>query len=648
VIYLTKIHESLQNALADQLGKRLYAIPVLLSLGIGLYFAWGSEPTFIRPALTAGFLLAFYSWLRAIDHGGQEAYTLHRLIIMALFWVVLGFTAAKLRTEIVWSPILDRPLGPTGITGTINALEPIEGGKGTRLIIRDLYIRDLTRATTPHALRLTVRKGDENLQAGQRISVFAKVDPSSLPTTPGGFDFRRDAYFKQIGGYGYVLGSPRILNQPVVSDWWPSSERLRNGITKQVTDALPPRQAAVVAALLTGERAAIAEDDWQALRDSGLAHLLAISGANVDMVALIVFFVVRLVLACIPPVALYHPIKKYAAVAAFCAALAYVLLIYPSTPTMRAMLTVTIVLLAVLLDRSPISLRLVCFTAALVLLVLPEQLLSPSFQLSFAAVTALVAVFEALGPWLKNIHRDAGFLKRLIMYVVGVCGTTVIATLATAPISLFHFQTLGIYAVIANMLAVPIMTFIMMPLALLTYGLMPLGFAGPVLQMLGLTSDWILQIAHGTADLPYARFSPPAIPFGAFVMIVTAGVVICLSSRSFKLAAILPIIIAVIIVLSHYQPNAMMTGDGKLIMVKQNDGTIHANTRRAERRLQGDWAQYWGIDAKNIQRVPDLSRPTNDTLNPDLTYAIYGDKAVPVYQGGQGRLWQTKTPNDPS
>lgn len=632
---------AISDALSAQMRTLIYFVPVLLGTGIALYFAWPREPTLLTPVLLACLFLALFVWLRDLGRGAG-AYTPHILAVLACFWLTLGFTAAKFRAEMVWSPMINAPIGPVWVDGTIAALEQLSGGKGQRLILNDLVIRDLPPEDTPYSVRLSVRKGGEGLQAGARINVLAKFEPPSTPTTPGGFDFRRHAYFNRIGGYGYALGAPQIRAVPETHGVGDVFEGWRNAITAQVNAALPARQAGIVAALLTGERAAIADDDWNALRDSGLAHLLAISGSNVDMVAIIVFFMARLIMAAIPRLALYHPIKKYAAVIAFAVTLLYVLLIWPSTPTFRALLTITIVLSAILLDRSPISLRLVCVTSSIVLLGWPEQLLSPSFQLSFAAVTALIAVFEWWGPWLKRTHRDAGIFKRGAMYVLGICGTTVVATLATAPISAFHFQNLAIYGVLANALAVPLMTFVIMPLGLITYLFMPFGAAGPLLHVLGITNDWILGIAYWTAGLPGAHIAPPAIPLSALLCIVAAGLFLCLLSRTFKLLAALPLCAAIVIIVTHTQSDAMIAQDGRVFMVRGADGVAVTTTKRYARRLQDDWAQYWGTTKvekteRDILRDVRVNSGHVTIASPDnITWCNVRNICAPVLPQGAG------------
>lgn len=648
-----------------QIQAKIYMVPLLLAMGSGFFFIGQSDPDVIRSFLLMFLCGAMAFWLWPFYKINGE-YMIAILLFLAMMFSLAGYTAAALRTQIVYAPMISEQMGdqkkPIRLYGRIAGLEQLSnvagGDGGIRMMMTDLVIQGMPQDETSRSLRLSLRKGGHDLRVGQRIEVLAKVQPPSPPTTPGGFDFRRDAYFKQIGGYGYIVKILRV-DDPIGStgtglSW---AEDLRNTLAQRVHDVLPARGAGMVSALLTGERAGIEPADWDALRNSGLAHLLAISGANVDMVAAVVFFTLRLLLAAIPRIALFYPIKKIAAAAALLTAGLYVAFILPSVPTLRALVMVTLVLGAVMLDRSPFSLRLVAVCAALILILQPEQILGPSFQLSFAAVTALVALFEWARPWLSRVHQDANMLTRLIIYVVGVCVTTAIATIATAPISLYHFQTLPLYGVLANVLAVPIMTFFVMPLSLVTYILMPIGLDRGILSLMGWFCDVILSIAHMIADLPGALLTPPAMPFGAFLGIVIAGVMLCTLMGVLRVLALVPLAVSVIIWVSTPLPIAAVLAEGKVLIYRTPEGHVISTTKRFARRQQQDWAQYWGQDKDHIQKaytaegdIPPanlLDMQKKIAKQPGLNktgYAIYQERdgrlsAVPIYTP-LGRVWE--------
>ncbi len=647
-----------------QIQAKIYMVPLLLAIGSGFFFIGRSDPDVIRPFLLMSLCGAMAFWLWPFYKINGE-YMIAILLFLAMMFSLAGYTSAALRTQIVYAPMIPYELAeqkkPIRLYGRITALEQLSnaagGDGGIRMMLTDLVIQGTSQDKTPRSLRLSLRKGGHDLRIGQRIEVLAKVQPPSPPTTPGGFDFRRDAYVKQIGGYGYIVKILRI-DHPIGNtgtglSW---AEDLRNTLAQRVHDVLPARGAGMVSALLTGERAGIEPADWDALRHSGLAHLLAISGANVDMVAVVVFFTLRLLLAAIPRIALFYPIKKIAAAVALLTAGLYVAFILPSVPTLRALVMITLVLGAVMLDRSPFSLRLVAVCAALILILQPEQILGPSFQLSFAAVTALVALFEWVRPWLSRVHQDANILTRLIIYVVGVCVTTAVATIATAPISLYHFQTLPLYGVLANVLAVPIMTFFVMPLSLLTYILMPIGLDQGILFLMGWFCDVILSIAHMIADLPGALLTPPAMPFGAFLGIVLSGVILCVFIGTLRILAMVPFVIAIIIWWATPLPVAAVLAQGKVLIYRTPEGHVITTSKRYARRQQQDWAQYWGRDKDHIQKAYTEGRiPPEDLLEmqtkilkqPGLNktgYAIYQERdgllsAVPIYTP-LGHAWE--------
>jgi competence protein ComEC len=294
-------------------------------------------------------------------------------------------------------------------------------------------------------VRVTLRAASEALPVGSWVRLPAVLNPPPAPAMPGAFDFARQAWFDRLGGVGYAVGRPEAIAAPVGEDgagWRLRVEGLRQRLNERIQAALPGPAGAVAAALMTGDRGAIPEELVEAMRDSGLAHLLSISGLHIGLVWTLLFFAVRAGLALAEPVALRWPVKKWAAAAALAGAFAYLLISGAEVPTQRAFLMTALVTLAILCDRSALSMRLVAWAAGAILLLTPEALLSASFQLSFAAVVALVAAYEVLAPRLARLRADSGTARRIGLYLAGVCLTTFVAGLATAPFGLFHFTRL--------------------------------------------------------------------------------------------------------------------------------------------------------------------------------------------------------------
>jgi competence protein ComEC len=452
--------------------------------------------------------------------------------------------------------------------------------------------------------------------------VLAVLRPPPGPSAPGAFDFARRAYFEGLGAVGYGVGKVQLSQAPRdarASDPWRNFwNRLRRDISARVQAAVPGEEGAVAAALLTGERGAIPERVIQDMRDSGLAHLLAISGLHVGLVALTLFGVLRGLLSLFPRIALYHPIKKWAAVAAMLAAFGYLFLAGATVPTQRAFLMIAVALLAVLLDRSPFSLRLVALAAAVVLLIAPESLLGASFQMSFAAVTVMIAAFEVLqtrrdrregaeSAWLAP--RGPG--RRMLFYFALVLFSSVLAIVATGGFAIFNFNRFASYGLLGNLVAVPATALWVMPWGLASLLLMPFG-----LEALGLVPmSWgialILETAAWVAALPGAVWLLPAMPLWGLAALVFGGLWLCLWSRRWRLAGLpLAVIGFASVTLAPERPDLLINEDGSLIAVREAEsGRLLLSQDRSDRFSAELWLRRDGqADAELFPRAGDLAR----------------------------------------
>ena len=332
----------------------------------------------------------------------------------------------------------------------------------------------------PVKLRVSLSKGAPPLHVGDRILVLANLSPPSGPAAPGAFDFQRVAWYQQLGAVGYALAPAAVIEPGKPDGFVRAIDALRADVTERILKALPGPEGGVVAALLTGEQTAVDKDIAQAMRDSGLAHILSISGLHIVFVVGLVMGLVRYGIALVPPLALRVDAKKIAAVLALMAALFYTALAGAPVPAQRACAMAGFALLAILLDRTALSLRLVAWSAVIVLAVAPESLTGASFQMSFAAVVALIAAWEAAAGWRRRLHERADrarhrWLWRLSAAIAASLATTLIASIATGAFAAYHFNRLSLLGVVANLLGVPLTGFWIMPWGLLAMLLMPFG-----------------------------------------------------------------------------------------------------------------------------------------------------------------------------
>jgi competence protein ComEC len=325
------------------------------------------------------------------------------------------------------------------------------------------------------------------------------------------------------------------------------------------------------------------------MRDSGLAHLLSISGLHFALVAGILFFTIRFGLALSPVLALRHPIKKWAAAAALLGAFAYLQISGASVPAERSFFMIALVLFAVMIDRSALSMRLIAWAAVLVLALEPESVTGPSFQMSFGAVCALIATYETTRRRFMEWRRDAGPMRRLGLYVGAMLLTTTVATLATAPYSVFHFNRIALYGLAANLLAIPLTSFWIMPWAVAAFALMPFGLESWALAAMGWGTQGVVDIADAVAGWPGAVALVPAMPSLALALITFGLLWLCLWRRPWRRAGIAAIAAGIAVIPMARPPDLLIDDAGKVFGLRGADGALALTSERTAKFETGIW-----------------------------------------------------------
>ncbi len=351
------------------------------------------------------------------------------------------------------------------ITGSVVNVEPDDSA--SRVTLDRLTITFLNQDELPERVRVRIPGSHGAPRIGERIRIRSVVRPPGRPVAPGAFDFQRYSFFRQLGGVGFAVGRWESLDAPTVREetWSDRIAIMRAGVGDRMAKSLPGDSGTVARALVTGERNAVPEELQDAYRQAGLAHMLAISGLHMSLLAGLVFLVARYGLALSLSIGERFNTKKMAAVAALCAALFYLILSGSNIPAQRAFIMISVVFAAVLVDRTALSLRTLTWAALIVLLLQPEALVGASFQLSFAAVVALITVYERvhIRAALRDPYGNFRPLRAVGLYCLAVLVTDLIATAATGPFTAFHFQMVPAYSLLANLLAVPVMGLWIMP-----------------------------------------------------------------------------------------------------------------------------------------------------------------------------------------
>ncbi|WP_159965559.1 ComEC/Rec2 family competence protein [Profundibacterium mesophilum] len=571
----------LDATLGAQQGRLFCWAPVCLAAGIGFYFGLPREPSTWQWGASA----ALFALLLL---GGLRAHVLRPLAFGAAL-IVAGLLLAGHRTHWVAEPRLDwRYYGP--IEGRIVLVDRSASGR-PRLTLDRVVLSRVAPHHVPARIRISLHgaSGDLDPRPGMTIITTGHLGPASGPSEPGGFDFRRHAWFARLGAIGYTR-APALLLSPARGGTELLVARLRDRISRGVRAALPGETGAFAAAITTGDRSVMSAQTLAALRSSNLAHLLAISGLHMGLLTGTVFWALRLCLALVPTLALGAPIKKYAAIGALAAGAGYLALSGGNVATQRAFIMVAVVFGAVLGDRRAITLRAVAAAAMIVLILRPEALTGPGFQMSFAATTALVAIFRALR------HSPGPALPRWTAPVIGTLLSSAIAGAATAPYAAAHFNQMSRYGLIANLLSVPLMGALVMPAAVLAAVLAPFGGGWIGLAIMSPAIDWILGVALYVSALEGVLWRIVT-PVPAVLPLISLGAlwVILWRGRA-RWAGIAPAMLALMLWLQTERPLLLVSDSGGLLGRLGAEGRALSKPR-GEDFTAMSWLENDGDDA---------------------------------------------------
>ncbi len=530
-------------------------LPVCIALGVLLYFSLRVDPPRWLGGAATGLSLgaAALAWRSLAG----------RIAAVAALAASIGFLAAQVAT---WraSPSVSLPRTAVILTGTVRAVDILPDGR--RLVLDGVRLGG--GEPVERRLRVRIKKGDQTaVVAGDAIQVRALMRPPAGPSFPGGWDLQRDAYFSGLGGGGMALGAVTVLDHSAPAGVPAMIQAARDAIGQRVMAVIPGAPGAIAATFLTGSTLAISQADRAAMRDSGLAHLLAVAGLHIGIVMGLVFGTTRLLLAAWERSALHWPTKPIAAVTALVAGGAYMLMAGAHVPVMRSFAMACVVTLGLVVGRRALSLRGWALAALALMLFAPQEVVGVSFQMSFAAVLALISGYEALRPVLTRLYGHQWW-RRTISHVIALVLTSLLAGTASAPYGAFHFGHIQLYFIAANVLAVPLTAMWVMPLGLLGLALMPFGLEGLALVPMGWGVQAILWIGQTVSAWPEATMAVRPMP-GWGLLVFTLGLAwLALWRTRWRMWGVVPIVAGLLSSALVPLPDVLVSSDARLIALR--------------------------------------------------------------------------------
>ena len=544
-----------------------------VAYGLGILLAFAADgPLSLSPPLLAGALAV------ALAFGLR-----HRLaglaVALGIAALMVGFAAVVVRLKLMDVPVLQR-LTVAGLEGFVETVEARSGG-GARLVIRVTKMDGVTDAARPPRVRVTTRQLS-GIAPGDHVAAKVRLMPPPEAARPGGYDFARDAYFRGLGAVGSVSGRmtrndtpplPRDIGLAVAA----GVDAARNALTERIAGTIGGQAGAVAAALVTGKRGLIDEATNDVLRAAGIYHVVSISGLHMVLAAGTVFWLARALLALSPALALGWPIKKIAAVVGMVGATGYCVFSGADVAAERSLVMILVMQGAILVDRPALSIRNLALSAILVLTREPEALLGPSFQMSYAAVAGLIAFAETIRRVRPRQEARDPF-RRAAMWIGGIAlgtvGTTLVATVMTGPFGAFHFQNLQPYGLVGNAATLPLISFVVMPAAVIGVLVYPFGLDRPVWTAMGWATEGVLRLSEWVAGFAGSTIVVPAYGSGALILFVVAILCATLFVSGLRLIALLPALLGIVLARAPARPDIYIARDGSGIAVRTQDGRL--------------------------------------------------------------------------
>jgi len=565
-------------------GRLLPWVAVAFGTGIAFYFSAEHEPVATAAAAVA-IGLCVTAWLLRR----------HRIFpaVVMIAAMAAGFATATLKTLIIAHDVLTRPLYAVSLSGFVEARDIRE--RTDRFVLRVTQMESPRGQQKLERVRLSVRKGTAP-DVGRFVELKARLQPPLAPLRPGSYDFSRDMFFQGIGASGFVTGPIKSLEPPqsggVSLRYAALMQAIRDAVDDRIHTTLEGDKRAIATALLTGRRDAITTPVNDAMFISGLGHVLSISGYHMAVVAGVVFFVVRALLALIPALTVGFPIKKWAAAAALAAAAFYLLLSGAEVATQRSFFMTAVVLIAVLVDRRAVTFRTLAVAALIVLTLVPEAVVHPSFQMSFAATLGLVALVQIGMPRLFA-SPDHSTTAKVALWggreLMTLTLASFVAGLATTPYAAFHFHRVTPYGVLANLAAMPVVSAVVMPAGMLGLVAMPFGFDGIFWRLMGWGIDWMIKVTEWVAALPGAIGRMAAFGIGPLIAASAGIILLGLLRTPLRWCGAAILLLSVAWALAVPQPLVLIAGDGHNLGVRGRDGRLHLMRTAKDAFLVKEW-----------------------------------------------------------
>jgi competence protein ComEC len=601
-------------------------IPVGIGMGICIYFSLNNEPSLyanIAVFLAASLLSMFVCNFTAFNESLVGHIT--KFTVAAFLAISFGFFISQIRTNCINTFMLNWKMKiPVFFSATLESCEKTE--KGTKFIVSNIRRKKTGKMAALckkfNKLHLTwngekSRNTKKNYLPGDKVLFKALLSPIAPQSFPGAYDFKKQQYFKGVSARGFIIAEPKILGSTSTSSMKTFIEYVRHRINKKIEHYLKKDTAAVAKALITGNTSGISKKIRSSFSNSGIAHILAISGLHMGIIGFFVFWVMRIILCPIYKISMFYDIKKIAAVISWMVTLFYLYLSGCSVSSIRAFIMHTIIILAILMNRTALTMRSVAIAATCIMLFTPEVILFPSFQLSFGAVIGIVSFYEF------------GFkFPKFMRGLTEIVATTVIASIPTSIISVAIFNQLTLNSILANIICIPLMSFFIMPVAVIALFMMAFNLSSPFISLMGYGVDFLILIADKTSKLPGSFFVMHTPTNAIYCIIILSGLFFALIHHKIRYIGLIGTAAGIVCYFFQPLPDVFVSKNAKVIGIR-TDNCVCFNHLGYFRSISNSWAKSLGIE-KSYNFKSNMCKKCVQKIDSDTYIANIKNKKIVI------------------
>lgn len=627
---LYKLVSNIHDNFLEERAQWILWVPIFYSLGILIYFFLKKEPNII-------YILSIISTLLIV------LYFKRTLLIITLIIISLGFAAINIRSCLLYVPKLTEEIKYATIIGKIEAITVLP--VGDRIILKSTEIRKNSFKLSLPKVRLVVKTGLNKAKIGDVVIIKANIMPPPESVVAEGYDFARSSYFEQIGAVGYNIAPIKVLKKNQGNILTNYIANLRKNIEKQVIKLLGKDIGGVATALMIGEYNLINRTILNNMRIAGVSHILSVSGMHLSLAAAIFFYTVRLLLNLFYPIFYRANIKKIAAFMALLGSFGYLLISGMQVAAVRSFIMTSMIIIAVMLDRTANPARSLAFAAIIILIFRPEVVVNPSFQMSFMAVLALISCYSLYKKYLSPKVQSWSLVTKFFFYILSTAFSSLIAGLATAPFVIYHFNQYSNYSVIANVIAVPITSFLVMPCVVLSFILYPFHLMSVALVPMGYGIKMFIAISNLIAEWPYS-VKPIHFMSNFTLFIMTSGMLILyICKTKLRFAGMLLMVIAGIMTYTQLMPDLIINSKDNTFLINNKNAVI-LSSKQIPKYTREAWLHYLGkkdfawLDLKHSSNIIDCKNDFECRYNKGNYDLIFTKHSIDIVNNSTKKILQ--------